>query len=54
MPSSVTIVSVSHIIVTMEFKMKERNVFLWREILWQLRLLKERNRKREVRDILDF
>lgn len=35
-------VSESHIIVMMEFKMKERNMFLWREILWQLRLLAER------------
>lgn len=31
--------SESHMMVTMELKMNERNVFLWREILWQLRLL---------------
>ena len=42
-------VSESHIIVTMELKMKERNMFLWREILWQLRLLEETNRQREGR-----
>lgn len=40
--------SESHMMVRMEFMMKERNIFLWREILWQLRLLegaseKERN-----------
>lgn len=40
--------SESHMMVTMELMMKERNIFLWREILWQLRLLegtieKERN-----------
>ena len=37
-------VSESTDMVTMELKMKERNMFLWREILWQLRLLEERNR----------
>lgn len=31
--------SESHMMVTMELMMKERNIFLWREILWQLRLL---------------
>lgn len=49
--------SESHIILTMEFRMKERNVFLWSEILWQLRLLKETDREMEsilIKVSLDF
>lgn len=40
--------SESHMMVMMELMMKERNMFLWREILWQLRLLEETtdNRKK--------
>lgn len=37
--------SESQIIVTIEFRMKERNVFLCRETRWQLRLLQGETEK---------
>lgn len=33
--------------VTTELMMKERNMFLWRETLWQLRLLEETANRQE-------
>lgn len=34
--------------VTMELMMKERNMFLWRETLWQLRLLEDAANRQEI------
>lgn len=45
----------SHMMVTMELMMKERNIFLWREILWQLRLLEGTTEKeRNLRSLVHY
>lgn len=47
--------SESHMMVTIELMMKERNIFLWREILWQLRLLEGTTEKeRNLRSLVHY
>jgi len=52
MLSLLATVTERNVIVTMEFKMNEQNVFLWREIRWQLRLLEERDRWKKQGNIV--